>query len=219
MSSARPARQLDLPVVPPETARRDDLGEGCVVELYEQFARSEHAAWFAELERELPWVQEVYFRGGRTVPAPRLTSYHGDPGCRYVYSGITYEPQPLHRLLQSARSRVRSTTGHDFNSVLVNYYRDGRDSVGFHADDEPELGPERDDIVIASLSLGARRRFVLKHKKRAVRLSYELGEGALLVMRGRTQLDWVHALPKTALATGPRINLTFRIIRARGPAR
>jgi alkylated DNA repair dioxygenase AlkB len=197
-----------------EQARRDELGDGCVIVLRERFARDEHGAWFSALERELPWVQEVYYRGGRTLPAPRLTSFHGDPGCSYVYSGIAYEPNPFGPLLLAIRARLRAATGHDFNSVLVNHYRDGRDCVGFHADDEPELGPARDNILIASLSLGARRRFVLKHRRTGVRRSYELGEGALLLMSGRTQLDWVHALPKTARPSGPRINLTFRIIRA-----
>jgi alkylated DNA repair dioxygenase AlkB len=196
----------------PERARRDDLGDGCIVELWKRFARHEHAVWFSALQRELPWVQEVYFRGGRTLPAPRLTSFHGDPGCRYVYSGIAYEPKPLSPLLLAIRARLRSLTGHVFNSVLVNQYRDGRDSVGFHADDEPELGPARDNILIASLSLGAPRRFVLKHRRSGLRRSYDLGEGALLLMSGRTQHDWVHALPKTARPAGPRINLTFRII-------
>ena len=214
MNAAGQRSLLDLDGVGPET-RRDDLGEGCNVDVWERFARDEHAQWFARLRQELPWVQELYARGGRVVPAPRLTSFHGDPSCSYVYSGIAYEPQPLSGLLRRIRDRVQEATGYGFNSVLANHYRDGRDSVGYHADDEPELGPEREDIVIASLSLGARRRFVLKHKRRALRRSYELGEGALLVMSGRTQLDWVHALPKTARPVGPRINLTFRIIQSR----
>lgn len=196
-----------------EKAQRDELGDGCRIELYPSFAQHEHAVWMSALRRELPWVQEIYFRAGRTVPAPRLTSFHGDPGCGYVYSGIAYAPQPWTELLLTVRARLRAATGHDWNSVLVNHYRDGRDSVGFHADDEPELGPERDNILIASLSLGASRRFVLKHRRSAARHCYELGEGALLIMSGRTQLDWVHALPKTRRPVGERINLTFRIIR------
>lgn len=149
----------------PEQAQRDELGSSCFVDLYEHFARSEHAAWLEQLERALPWVQEVYFRGGRCVPAPRLTSFHGDPGCRYVYSGIGYEPAPWSELLLAVRSRVRSATGYDFNSVLANFYRDGRDSVGYHADAEPELGPARDDIAIASLSLGAALRAQAPHER------------------------------------------------------
>jgi alkylated DNA repair dioxygenase AlkB len=100
----------------------------------------------------------------------------------------------------------------ELNCVLVNLYRDGCDSVGFHADDEPELGPTRDDVVIASLSLGSLRRFVLKHVRDGRRLCYELGGGSLLCMRGRTQQRWVHALPKTAKPIGPRINLSYRFV-------
>jgi alkylated DNA repair dioxygenase AlkB len=192
--------------------RSEDLGGGCLVALDYGFARAEHALWLAALERELPWVQELYARGGRCVPAPRLTSFHGDPGCDYVYSGIRYAPVAWTPLLTQVRARLCDVVGQDFNSVLVNYYRDGRDSVGWHADDEPELGPTRDNIVIASVSLGAARRFVLKHRHTGERRGYELGAGALLVMSGRTQHDFVHALPKTQRPCGPRINLTFRVI-------
>ncbi len=213
------APELDFFPTHASEVRREDLGDGSTVALHERFARSEHAAWFDQLERTLPWVQELYFRGGRCVPAPRLTSFHGDPGCGYVYSGIRYEPAAWTALLLEVRARLRAATGHHWNSVLANFYRDGRDSVGWHADAEPELGPSRDDIAIASLSLGAARRFVLKHRRTGELRSYELGHGALLVMSGRTQLDWVHALPKTRRPAGPRINLTFRVIVARDRAR
>ena len=146
------------------------------------------------------------------MPAPRLTSFHADAGCGYTYAGIRYAPAAWTELLLLVRARLHAATGYDFNSVLANLYRDGRDSVGFHADDEPELGPSRDDIAIASLSLGAARRFVLKHRTSGARRSYELGHGALLVMAGRTQLRYVHAVPKTKRAVGPRLNLTFRVI-------
>jgi alkylated DNA repair dioxygenase AlkB len=192
--------------------RAQELGEGCLLLHGEAFARDEERAWFDQLHDELPWVQELYPRGGAFVRAPRLTSFHGDAGCRYVYAGITYEPAPFTELLLAIRARLRAATGCDFNSVLANLYRDGADSVGWHADDEPELGPARDNIVIASLSLGAARRFVLKHRKSGARHAFELGHGALLVMAGRTQLRYVHALPKTKRGVGPRLNLTFRVI-------
>jgi alkylated DNA repair dioxygenase AlkB len=212
MNASARESELELCRAPHTGARRDDLGDGCSLTLLERFAEREHAAWFDELERTLPWVQEVYFRGGRIVPAPRLTSFHGDPGCRYVYSGIGYEPAPWTELLLAVRARLADVTGYAWNSMLANLYRDGRDSVGFHADDEPELGPSREDIAIASLSLGAARRFVLKHRRSGARRSYELGHGALLMMSGRTQRDFVHAVPKTARPVAPRINLTFRVI-------
>jgi alkylated DNA repair dioxygenase AlkB len=215
MNAIAPEPELDLFGTADERPRHEDLGDGCSIALHEGFARPEHGAWFEELERTLPWVQEIYRRGSRIVPSPRLTSFHGDPGCRYTYSGIEYLPAPWTRSLLAIRARVRAVTGYAFNSMLANCYRDGRDSVGFHADDEPELGPRRDDIAIASVSLGAARRFVLRHRRSGQRRSYELGYGALLVMSGRTQLDWVHALPKTRRPVGPRINLTFRVITAR----
>lgn len=198
----------------PTPARRD-LDAGCWLEHHPRFAAHGERALFEELQRELPWVQEVYVRGGRNVPAPRLTSFHGDRGSAYVYSGITYRPEPWTEALSALRARLRAAFGIDWNSVLVNLYRDGRDSVGWHADDEPELGPTRDDIAIASLSLGAARRFVLKHRRDARRIAYELGGGDLLLMRGRTQQNWLHALPKTQTPVAARINLTFRVITPR----
>jgi alkylated DNA repair dioxygenase AlkB len=198
----------------PAPARRE-LGEASWLEHHPGFAAGDEPELLARLQGELPWVQELYVRGARWVPAPRLTSFHGDPGCAYVYSGIAYEPQPWIPPLLALRARLRACFGVDWNSVLVNLYRDGRDSVGWHADDEPELGPTRDDIAIASLSFGAARRFVLKHRKDGRRLGYELGGGDLLLMRGRTQQHWLHALPKTQKAVALRINLTFRVISGR----
>ncbi|MFI5307640.1 MAG: alpha-ketoglutarate-dependent dioxygenase AlkB family protein [Polyangiales bacterium] len=209
--------QQTLPLqVPVSEAKRLDLGEDCWLELYPDFAAMEHEALLDALREELPWSQEVYRRGGRVVPAPRLTSFHGDPGCAYTYSGIAYEPEPFTQSLLALRATLLRTTAIDFNSVLANLYRDGRDSLGMHADDEPELGPSRRDIPIASLSLGAARRFVLAHRKDGRRQVYQLGGGCLLVMRGLTQQRWVHGVPKTKTQVGPRLNLTFRVITPRG---
>jgi alkylated DNA repair dioxygenase AlkB len=194
-----------------DQSQRVELGEDCQLQLLRGFV-ADDTALLATLERELPWAQEIYLRD-RVVPAPRLTSFHGDRGCCYTYSGIRYEPAAWTEPLSVLRQRLLELTGDDFNSVLANLYRDGRDSVGFHADDEPELGPARDDVAIASLSLGAARRFVLKHKKDGRRLCYELGHGDLLLMRGRTQQRWVHGVPKTTQPVGARINLTYRIVK------
>jgi alkylated DNA repair dioxygenase AlkB len=199
------------------TPVRRELGEGCWLEYHPGFVAQGERDLFERLERELPWVQEIYVRGGRSVPAPRLTSFHGDDACAYVYSGITYSPAPWIEPLATLRAGLRAAFGVDWNSVLANLYRDGRDSVGWHADDEPELGPARDDIAIASLSVGAARRFVLKHRKDGRRIGFELGGGDLLLMRGRTQQRWLHAVPKTQTAVAARINLTFRVITPRAP--
>lgn len=195
-------------------AQQRDLGDGCLVALYDALRPQEAADLQTTLTAELPWVQEVYYRGpgGRAVAAPRLTSFHADPDCAYSYSGLTYRPQPWTPTLGRLRDLVTSLTGQHCNSVLCNLYRDGRDAMGYHADNEPELGPRRDDIFIASLSLGAPRRFILKHRSGSPRHRYELGDGRLLVMRGATQQRYLHALPRTKRPVGPRLNLTFRVI-------
>ena len=173
---------------------------------------SEAGTLCAQLTAEVAWEQRAIRMFGRELPQPRLTAWHGDPAARYTYSGLTWEPRPWTPALLDLRQRVAAATGARFNSVLLNYYRDGRDSMGWHADDEPELGPSP---VIASLSLGATRRFRLrpigpKAGALAQPLGLDLPNGSLLLMRGPTQHCWQHALPKTARPTGPRLNLTFR---------
>ena len=196
----------------PTRSSGSDLGQDCWVELHRDFVVQDHALRMRALLETLPWVQEVYPRGGRFQPAPRLTSFHGDAGCAYTYAGIAYQSEPWMPELEVLRARCEARTEVAFNCVLCNLYRDGRDSVGWHADDEPELGPHDDDIAIASVSLGAPRRFVLKHRRDGRRLAFDLGEGSLL-LRGRTQRLWLHALPKTQAPCGPRLNLTFRVVR------
>lgn len=150
---------------------------------------------------------------GRTVPAPRLEAWYGDPGAAYTYSGLAHEPLPWTAELQDLRERVESATATTFNSVLANLYRSGADSNGWHADDEPELGEQP---VIASLSLGATRRFLLRHRASGERVELMLEAGSLLVMRGATQQCWQHCVPKQRTVQAPRINLTFRRVAAHG---
>ena len=149
---------------------------------------------------------------GRSHPIPRLHQWYADPGLNYSWSGIAMQPLEWIRPLEELRQLVSEHTGAGFNSVLCNLYRDGNDSMGWHADDEPELGEQP---VIASLSLGAARDFQLRQKGSSrIGQSFELGNGSLLVMRGNSQRDWQHALPKRKRVTDPRINLTFRKIYA-----
>lgn len=152
---------------------------------------------------------------GREVASPRLSCWIGDPGAAYTYSGTRFVPHPWPAALLPVRARLRAELGIDFNSVLANRYRDGRDGMGWHRDAEAELGPEP---VIASLSLGAARRFVFRDRRDpSRRLALDLPPGSLLVMAGATQRHYLHALPKTARAVGERINLTFRrIVRTPG---
>lgn len=159
---------------------------------------------------EVPWRQEGVVVWGRKLLQPRLIAWYGDPGRSYAYSGIQLRPLPWTDDLLDARRRVEAATGAPFNSVLLNYYRDNNDSMGFHSDDEPELGPQP---VIASLSLGEERRFILKHKNKAVRpVHLHLQSGSLLLMRGETQRYWKHGIAKEVRRCGPRVNLTFRHI-------
>jgi alkylated DNA repair dioxygenase AlkB len=175
-------------------------------------AATEAAAAFAVLRTAIPWQQHRIRLFGRELAVPRLSCWIGDPDAHYRYSGSDFEPLPWPPALLPLRERVERACATAFNSVLANLYRDGRDAMGWHADDEPELGPAP---VIASLSLGASRRFVLRHRRDpALRLALELPPGSLLVMRGATQANYRHALPRTAKAVGERINLTFRQVEA-----
>jgi alkylated DNA repair dioxygenase AlkB len=160
---------------------------------------------FALLRDEIAWEQHTITLYGRTVPTPRLTAWMGDGA--YSYSGIVNVPAPWPRTLAELRERLRDELGVDFNSCLANLYRDGTDSMGYHSDNEPELGARP---TIASISLGDRRRFVLRHRSTGVRWSWDLGQGDLLVMRDESQSDYAHAVPKTSRPVGPRMNLTFR---------
>ena len=138
------------------------------------------------------------------------TPWHGDPGTRYTYSGITLDTCPWTPLLARLRQDIEAITGYCYNSVLLNLYRDQHDSVGWHSDNERELGRAP---VIASLSLGATRSFRLRHRERLhAPLTISLTDGSLLLMAGETQRNWQHAVPKETREKGPRINLTFRRI-------
>jgi len=160
------------------------------------------------LRDRIDWRQESARLMGRSILIPRLSAWYGSAG--YRYSGILHDPQPLTEELRELKAVVENLTEFSFNGVLLNLYRDGQDSVGWHADNEPSLGPEP---VIASLSVGAVRRFQLKHRTdRTGRITIDLPHGSCLVMRGKTQKCWLHQLPKTRTPVGSRINLTFRRI-------
>lgn len=150
---------------------------------------------------------------GRLVPQPRLTSWCSDPGVQYTYSGLRMDPSEWHPGLSDLRRRVEDELGQSFNSVLINAYRDGRDSMGWHSDDEAELGPAP---CIASVSLGATRRFLLREKaaksKPRKSTGIDLSHGDLLVMANDSQSRWQHSLARTRKPVGLRLNLTFREI-------
>ena len=165
----------------------------------------------SELIDEVPWRAENIVVWGRTYPQPRLIAWYGDVGKKYTYSGIQLEPLAWTQALLDIKGCIEAVAGTDFNIVLLNYYRDQRDSMGLHSDDEPELG-ERP--ILASLSLGEERTFILKHKRdnalKPVRL--KLASGSALLMKGDTQHYWKHGIDKETRPCGPRVNLTFRRI-------
>lgn len=163
----------------------------------------------AALSSELAWREERILIFGKPATVPRLMCWYGDAAARYRYSGVDHEPLPWTPSLSAVRATIEGFCGAPFNSVLANYYRNGRDSMGCHADDEKELGT---NPVIASLSLGASRLFRLYHQKPTAAVSLNLGHGDLLIMAGSLQHHWRHALPKSRQQTAPRINLTFRNI-------
>ncbi len=159
----------------------------------------------------ISWRQEHIVVWGKQFLQPRLVAWYGDRGADYTYSGIKLTPLPWTDLLFDIKRRVETATAAPFNSVLLNYYRDNRDSMGLHSDDEKELGPQPS---IASLSLGEERTFVLKQRanKSAKAIRLKLAPGSLLLMKGETQRYWKHGIEKETRSCGPRVNLTFRSI-------
>ena len=171
----------------------------------------EASALFEQLRAEIPWRQDELTLFGKTYAIPRLHQWYGDRS--YTWSGIEMRPLPWTPALEGLRQRVEAATRRRFNSALVNYYRDGEDTVGWHADDEPELGPAP---FIASVSLGAERDFALRRKLAGdevpERLKVSLPHGSLLVMCEGVQARWQHCLPRRKRVRAGRINLTFRLM-------
>ena len=171
------------------------------------FAPDEARALFDDLRTEIRWERHRVRIRGREIDCPRLSAWEGDEA--YSYSGLALRPEPWTPRVAAVRRRIEAATGERFNGVLANLYRDGADRLGWHADDEPELGPAP---VIASASFGAPRRFLLRPKRGGASAPIVLEPGSLLVMRGETQRHWLHSAPPTRRPVGPRINLTFRRI-------
>lgn len=165
---------------------------------------------FERLLTSIPWQEEKVTVYGKTYDQPRLTSLHSIHNTPYRYSNLTLHPHPFTSELTQLLSEIKGVESAEFNAVLLNLYRHGKDSNGWHADDEKELG---NNPVIASISLGEERYFHLKHKtKKEQRLKLKLSHGSLLIMGGAMQHHWLHQIPKTTRPLKPRINLTFRKI-------
>jgi len=175
------------------------------------FKKQEADKLFKALQEETPWQQDNIRVYGKIYAQPRLTALYGNEGKSYSYSNIQMNPHPWTPLLEEIKNKIEILTKVQFTTVLLNYYRNGDDSNGWHADNEKELGS---NPVIASLSFGANRMFQLKHKSdKSLKKNIILEHGSLLLMKGTTQECWKHQIPKTAKPVESRINLTFRIIK------
>ena len=176
------------------------------------FSPVERKTFLTQLKENVNWQQEEIKLYGRSIPLPRLTAWFGDEGKTYMYSGITVQPEPWTPILLEIKSRIEEVSNVTFNSVLLNYYRNERDSVSWHSDNEPELGK---NPIIGSVSFGDVRTFQLKHKTdKSIKVqSIDLPDGSYLEMAGSTQHHWLHQIPKRTRKIGTRINLTFRIVR------
>jgi alkylated DNA repair dioxygenase AlkB len=183
------------------------------VRLYPALLALEQAdTLMAQLLADIAWQRDKITVYGKEYAVPRLTAWHGDPQLQYAYSGISAVTKPWTESLLVIKRRIEEVTDARFNSVLLNRYRTGADSMGWHSDNEPELGR---NPVIASVTLGQSRPFHLKHKTlTGVRQSLRLEHGSLLLMSGETQHHWLHQVPKSQRTMGERVNLTFRIIKS-----
>mgnify|MGYP005989484103 CR=1 FL=1 len=179
--------------------------------MYERsfLSKQEAVAVFETLKAELPWQQPEVVVFGRNHRIPRLQCWQSDPDVIYQYSGKVLEPQPWHPLLLDIKARLELSCGYKFNSVLVNFYRDGNDKMGWHSDDESELGP---NPVVASISLGETRAMFFKNKKSQQTASIDLLAGSMLVMKAGMQRVFQHQIPARRKVSHGRISLTFRYI-------
>lgn len=174
------------------------------------FSSVESDAFLRDLRDQINWQREEIQIYGKQIEVPRRVAWYGDPGKSYRYSGVTHDPAPWTDTLLAIKQRIETVSAVTFNSVLLNLYRDERDSMGWHSDDEPELGQ---NPVIGSVSFGAIRSFQLRHKRdKKQKHAIDLTHGSYLLMAGPTQHHWQHQVPKASATHGPRINLTFRVI-------
>ena len=190
-----------------------DLPDAEIEYFPEFFSREKSLNFLPQLLDTIKWKQNTIKMYGNENPVPRLEAWYGDPGKSYAYSGIRMEPSTWTDELNEIKRSIESEVAISFNSVLINYYRDGQDRVAWHSDDEKELGK---NPVIGSVSFGAERTFKLRHKQykeNNLKQSIVLKNGSFLLMKGATQHHWVHEIPRTAKPIGPRINLTFRVIK------
>lgn len=184
--------------------------DGEAIYLEKFFDKDQSTKLFNALKSDIQWQQQEIKMFGKLIQMPRLTAWYGDAGVNYTYSGLKNEPNKWTKELLLIKKIIEEKLGYKFNSVLLNLYRDGKDSMGWHKDDEKELGP---NPVICSISFGESRIFKFRHEKnKKLNFDLELEDGSVLLMKGETQHHWYHSIPKTKKVVKPRINLTFRLI-------
>jgi alkylated DNA repair dioxygenase AlkB len=203
--SVTPFVQWPKAIVP-----RPEISSGKLALIEHFFDEAEATSLHQRLRAEVPFGQHFVQLFGKRIASPRLSSWHGTPEATYRYSGIKHLPLPFTPAMAECLRRLDERFQLRFNSVLANLYRDGKDSMGLHADDERELGPTP---LIASLSFGTTRQFRLRHRtERNMRVDLSLQSGSLLLMGGTLQTFWKHEVPKAPRTKEERINLTFRLI-------
>lgn len=195
----------------PESTGKNLLPRDGELLLYPDFFKEEESDFFFEyLLKNINWQQDKIRMYNKYIDIPRLNAWYGEANKNYSYSGIPMKPNPWLPQLVEIKNRIEPTANVKFTSALINLYRDGKDSVDWHSDDEPELGK---NPVIASVSFGETRIFKLRHlKDQSLKTDVELTHGSFALMRGVTQHFWEHKIPKTTKQVKPRINLTFRVI-------
>jgi len=184
--------------------------DGEVLYLGPIFGAEEALEMFRVLEETVRWTNDVVHIFGKTYVTARKVAWYGDREFSYAYSGHNRVALPWTNLLKELKAKAEGLSDCSFNSCLLNLYHEGNEGMGWHSDDESSLVPE---AAIASLSFGAQRRFAFRHKETREKRECLLENGSLLVMKGQTQTAWQHSLPKTSKPIGPRINLTFRLMK------
>lgn len=211
-SLASPPMQANLFHANPSSSSLNLLPkDGCVQYFPAVFNERDCASWSTSLMHSLDWRFDQLFMFGKLITTKRKVAWVGDLGCSYTYSGVKKEPQPWIPELARIKSALEDIAHWKFNSCLLNLYHDGSEGMGWHSDDEPELDQ---NAPIASLSLGGERKFSFKHKTDKTNASLLLENGSVLLMHAPTQEFWNHSLVKTVRPVAPRINLTFRAIKA-----
>lgn len=202
--------QIDMFAPQPNYNETIKINNGEYIYIPDFYNKKQADAYFNLLINNVEWRQESMNMYGKLIPFPRLTSWYGDNDKPYSFSGITLQPHPWSKELLEIKKEIEPKADVAFNSVLINRYRDGSDSISWHTDAEKELGR---NPVIASVNFGAERKFQLKHMDTNERIDIVLKHGSLLIMKGELQHFWKHQIPKTKVAVKERINLTFRVIK------